>query len=147
MGPIGFHDEIQRMLSAYLDDELTQADSQRVRLHVEDCPECAATLQQMRELRELTAAVAFAEPPQERMDRIERTLSVRAPRRTGWLLILGGLTAWLAYAAVLAWGNWPPRTDEIIAGTIAIGVVLLFISVLRTRLIELPHDRYRRVKR
>ena len=34
----------------------------------------------------------------------------------------------------------------IVIGAIVIGLVLIFVSVLRQRLLELPHDRYKGVK-
>ncbi len=141
------HEKMQRLLSPFLDDELTQGESRRVRVHVEDCRECAATLEEMRHLRSLTASVQFAEPPEDRMAQIERSLSVRMPRQAGWAMIVAGLLAWVAYAAVLAWRAWPPGLQELMAGAIIIGLILLFVSVVRQRMIELPEDRYRRVKK
>ena len=48
------HEEIQQMLSAYLDCELTQADRQRVRLHLEECAECRSAFEEMKALKRLT---------------------------------------------------------------------------------------------
>jgi len=82
------------------------------------------------------------------MDAIAEKLSVQAPRRFGWTLVVLGLTIWLVYAAVLALRNlrWP-TLPELLAGVVVVGVVLLFISVLWQRLLERPHDRYRKVKK
>lgn len=142
------HEELKGMLSAYLDQELTQAASQRVRIHLEDCAGCRETLRQFRELQRLTAQVRFPDPPEEKMEELERRISVRAPRGLGWLLVLGGLAAWLIYALAMAVLHWrPPTPEEMLGGAIGLGVLLLFISVLRQRLLELPHDRYRSVKK
>jgi len=142
------HEELKGMLSAYLDQELTQAAGQRVRIHLEDCPECRETLRQLQGLQRLTAQVEFPDPPEEKMQELERRLSVRAPRGLGWLLVSGGLAAWVVYALFMAMLHWrPPTVEEMLGGAVALGVLLLFVSVLRQRLLEIPHDRYRSVKK
>jgi anti-sigma factor RsiW len=142
------HDELSRMVSAYLDGELTQAESQRVRIHIEDCGECARAYAEMTRLRNLTAEVMFPEPPEDQWEEVSAQLSVSAPRQTGWLLIIAGLVFWVGYLAVTAWRNlrWP-EPEEAIAGAVIVGFALLAISVVRQRWIEYPRDRYRRVKK
>lgn len=142
------HDQVQPMLSAHLDGELTQADSQRVRIHLEDCADCRQALAELARVRELAADLRFADPPEEKMDELEKKLSVRAPRRLGWLLFVIGLAGWTGYAAWLfvtdpATATW----QKLLTGAVVIGLVLLLVSVLRQRLLEVPHDRYRGVKR
>jgi anti-sigma factor RsiW len=144
----GKHDEIREMLSAYLDKELTQSEDQRVRIHLEDCTACAREYADLRVLQAAAQAVRFPEPPEEAMDELERRLSVRGTRALGWIMIGLGALAWLSYALVMAVLNWrPPTVEEMVASAIVIGMLLLFGSVFRERLLQLPHDRYRRVKR
>jgi len=142
------HEQILGMLSAYLDGELTQADNQRVRLYVEQNEEARTALDEMLELQQLTSSIRFANPPEDVMDAFEQRLTVQAPRRFGWALVIAGLLAWLAYAAVLALRSprWP-TVPELLVGAVVVGFVLLFLSVLRQRWLERPHDRYRKVKR
>lgn len=141
------HEEVSQLLSAYLDDELTQAESQRVRIHLEDCPECRQTVHEMEVLRETARSIEFPRPTQAEMDSLDQRLSVRVPRIGGWLLILLAIGIWVGYAT---W-RFLTRPDlgfgELVAAAFVVGVVLLVISVLRQRLLELPHDRYRRVRR
>lgn len=141
------HENIAPLLSAFLDGELTQADSQRVRLHLEDCPECRAQLDQLAGLQRLTAAIAFP-APDDRLDNLAARLSVRGPRRLGWIVLAVGLAAWIVYAVVLAIMNLrPPTVAELLGGALVLGIVLLFLSVVRQRYLEYHTDRYRRVKR
>lgn len=135
------------MLSAFLDGELTQAESQRVRLHLEGCPECRAQLDQMARLQRATAALEFP-GPDERLDGLAERLSVRGPRGAGWLFLVVGLAAWLLYGIVLAIMNWRrPTVPELLVAALVVGMVLLFLSVVWQRYLEYPTDRYRRVKR
>jgi predicted anti-sigma-YlaC factor YlaD len=142
------HEETRRQLSAFLDGELHQAEDQRVRLHLEDCAECRAHFDELRGLHEVTSGLRFVEPPEDRMDELERRLSVSAPRAMGWTLIVIGFLVWLSYAVYLFVvdpdvANWQKLT----VAAIGIGAVLLLVSVARQRWLELPSDRYRGVKR
>jgi len=144
----GQHEEIRQMLSAYLDNELTQGAAQRVRVHLEDCEECRRVFDEMARLQEMTRNLAFAEPPEARMKELEKSLSVQAPRRLGWLFVVAGVVAWLIYGAVTYVRHWrPPTVEELISSAVAIGFVLLFVSVAVERLRQLPHDRYRRIEK
>lgn len=142
------NEQILGMLSAYLDGELTQADDQRVRLYVEQNEEARRALDEMRQLQQVTSGMRFASPPEEIMDALEHRVTVRAPRGLGWLLVLAGLVSWLLYAAVVALRNlrWP-TLPELLSGAIVAGFILLFLSVLRQRWLERPHDRYRKVRK
>jgi len=142
------HEEMLGMLSAYLDGELTQADNQRVRLFLEENEEARQTYEEMRRLQQLTAQIQFGDPNEAAMEAIEERLSVQAPRRFGWALVAVGFLLWLAYGAVLALRHprWP-TLPELFSGAVAIGLLLLFVSVLRQRLLERPLDRYRKVKK
>lgn len=142
------HEEVKNLLSAFLDGELTQAGHQRVRIHLEDCEECRAELQQLRELKNLTGSLEFVDPPEDKMREFEQRLSVQAPRRLGWGLLLAGVVVWVAYAVYLfATSPTLPSWEKLTVGAVVIGLVLLLISVARQRWLELPHDRYRGVKR
>ena len=142
------HVRIGGMLSAFLDGELTQAESQRVSLHLEDCPGCREALEEMRKIQRITAGAEFGAPPGEWADEVAGRLSVEGTRRSGWLLIAAGLAAWAVYAlAILLVNLRPPTLAELMAGAVVLGVVLLFLSVARQRWLEYPKDRYRRVKR
>lgn len=142
------HEEIRQLLSAYLDRELTQAEDQRVRIHLEDCEECRRACEELARLQELTRSLEFEEPPEARMKELEKSLSVQAPRRLGWLFILAGLAAWLIYGAVTWVRHWrPPTVEELIASAVVIGFVMLLVSVVIERVRQLPHDKYRRIEK
>jgi predicted anti-sigma-YlaC factor YlaD len=140
--PTGF-DEPQ--LSGYLDRELTQAETQRVRLHLEDCPSCRALLADLAGVRAASRATPFRPPPDDQWDERPRTAASFLARRVGWTLVV----AWLA--AVAAYALWQLATApeglevKLAVFSIVAGPVLLFLSVLFDRLRTLRTDRYRRV--
>jgi hypothetical protein len=127
---------------------LVLADSQRVRIHLEECADCREQVAQLERLKRLTGELVFPDPPEEKMEQLARRLSVRATRGLGWILICGGAVALLLYSLVMALLHWrPPTFREVLCGAVVIGFLLLFFSVLRERWLELPHDRYRSVKK
>lgn len=142
------HEKILAMLSPYLDGELTQADSQRVRLYLEENEEARQAFREMKELQQLTSTMKFRDPSEETMEAMELRLSVQAPRRFGWGMVIIGLVAWMIYAAVLFLRNpRMPTTPELLTGGVITGLVMVFVSVLRQRVLERPHDRYRKVRK
>lgn len=142
------HEQVQTMLSAYLDNELTQADTQRVRLHLEDCEDCRDAFRQLQQLRHLTADMTFVDPQEDKMNELQQRLSVRAPLRAGWGFLLAGVLGWIAYALFLLFTNPPAMTPEnLIVGAIFVGLALLLVAAVRRRWLELPGDRYRGVKK
>lgn len=140
--PIGF-DEI--LLSGYLDRELTQGETQRVRLHLEDCPSCRALLAELTRLREATRTTPFRPPADDQWDERPRGAASFLARRAGWTLIV----AWLGAITVFAvWQLARAPEDlwvKVAVFSLAAGPVLLFLSVLADRLRTLRTDRYRRV--
>jgi anti-sigma factor RsiW len=141
-------EEVERMISAYLDGELTQAESQRVRLLIEDHPDYQKAYEEMRQLQQLTHAMPMPHPPEERIFEIERRISVVAPRRVGFYALWGGLAMWLVYLVVLFFRHLRmPTPGETIASVFVFGLVSLFVSVAVQRWQELPHDRYRRIRK
>jgi anti-sigma factor RsiW len=142
------NEALDKMLSAYLDGELTQADDQRVRIYLEDSEEARAELRELEELKRMTTSLAFAPPPDDRLDELARSLSVRAPRKLGWFLLLFGVAmVILAFAVKLLLAPDVPLAVKAVYGTIGGGFLLLFGSVARQRWLEAPFDRYRGVNR
>jgi len=135
----------EELLSGYLDGALTQGDRQRVRLHLEDCPDCRARFQEMTTLREATMTTRFAIPADDQWDETPRGALSLWSRRLGWALVVtwaAGLACFLLWQ--IAAGPESLLEKTVIFGGI-LGVVLLFISVLSDRLRAIPTDRYTQV--
>lgn len=140
--PTAFDDAL---LSGYIDRELTQADAQRVRLHLEDCATCRAILDELAGLRKASRSTPFVPVPDDQWNERPRgTLSLFA-RRLGWVIVV----AWLVTLAAV--GVWELLVSpgslglKLLAAAAVGGPALLFVSVLVDRLRTLPTDRYRSV--
>jgi anti-sigma factor RsiW len=135
----------EELLSGYLDGELTQAEEQRVRIHIEDHPEARALLAEMTRMRDATLSTTFQSPDDGQWDERPRGLPSLLARGAGWVLTL----VWLL--AVSAYGLWQLATapDALVLKLSVFGGLsgagLLFVSVLLDRLRDAGTDRYRRV--
>ena len=138
----------EALLSAYLDDELTQEESQRVRLHLEECASCRTTFEEMKEIREATMTTPFSGFDDGQWDERPRGGVSRLLRGAGWLLILGWILGvsfigFREFAAAPAMGGF----ELLLVGGLVGGTVLLFLSILIDRLQTYKTDRYRRVQK
>ena len=139
---------VGEMLSGFIDGELTQQDGQRVRLHCENCADCRDEMERLKDIRKRVgqATLSNLDPAvwRERMD----DNAVKTTRRAGWLLLIGGaligggLLAWEVFSGV----SELSLLEKVIFGGIYGGLLLLFISVLRQRLIERKTDKYKDVE-
>lgn len=137
----------ESLLSGYLDGELTQADSQRVRLRLESDPAARALFEEMHRIRAAARSTRLPLPVDEEWNEAPRTRGSRWLRGSGWLLVVG-----LALATA-ALGGWALVTADqewwqtaLAVGFVA-GPVLLLSSALVDRLKVAGRDRYRRVRK
>jgi anti-sigma factor RsiW len=135
----------EALLSGYVDGELTQAESQRVRIFIEDHPEAARQVAEIRRLRQAARSTSFHFPADSQWD--ERP---RGPL-SGLLRRSGGLAMFAVLAAALVLGLWQlavsplPVVVKVLAFAGLSGFLALFGSVLVDRLRVAATDRYRRV--
>jgi len=141
-------ENINDKLSGYLDNELTQADQQMVEIHVRSCPTCNKILDETRQVRNAISKSQVApELEDQEWDKIMQDLPAKTTAGIGWLFFIAGAIS------LSGLGLWEYFGDDSIpiwfrlsAAALGFGLLLLFSSVLRQRLIALPHDKYKDVK-
>ncbi|MEO1529324.1 MAG: zf-HC2 domain-containing protein [Planctomycetota bacterium] len=141
-------DAVSEMLSGFIDDELTQSDFQRVEVHLRSCEQCRRTLEEMRQLR---AAVRESQDdvrfPDEVWETLMNDLPAKTSRGIGWLLLISGT---VSLTGLAAWEFFieseEPIYVRLMVAAIFGGLLFLFLSVLRQRLVARKTDRYREVK-
>jgi hypothetical protein len=138
---------VGEQLSGYLDGELTQQQRQRVRLHLEECAECAHLLEELTTLRARTGESDLSGLGADRWRENMNEPGVALSRGLGWLLLIG------AGVMIGAIGVFKFLTDpglgagwKILVSAFYLGWLGLFISVLRQRLIERRSDPYKDVE-
>lgn len=137
----------EELLTGYLDRALPQGQTQRVRIHLEDCSECRTLYEEMALLRETARTTRFEVPDDSEWPEAPRTPVGRWSRSAGWVLVI----AWLIVSgAVALWRFFQYAADPLevfLVLGLPGGFVLLFVSVLLDRLRDLETDRYRGVHR
>lgn len=146
--------QVQAQLSAYIDDELTQQDQQRLYVHLQHCPECQGELTELLSLRSAVRSSELAGMP-TLDDKVLRQLQQDRPSRwlswIGWSLVitsgivLGTFFIWQFIAELLADSTAPKWLMWAILAFYG-GFAVLFFSVLRQRLITRKTDKYKKVQ-
>lgn len=137
----------EALLTGYLDGVLTQADDQRVRLHLEDCADCRRLIDEMRETREATMTTRFELPADDQWNETPRGLASRLSFGLGWTLLLIWGVGILGLVAGHIWSDGMPLIEKLLLFGGVSGAALLFLSVLIDRLKTMRNDPYRRVEK
>lgn len=137
----------EELLTGYLDGVLTQADDQRVRLHLEECAVCSRLIDEMRETREATMSTRFELPTDDQWNEAPRGLASGLSFGLGWILLLIWAVGMLGLVVGHLWSGDLPLIEKLLLFGGLSGVGLLFLSVLIDRLKVMRNDPYRRVQK
>lgn len=137
----------ETLLSGFVDGVLTQADEQRVRLCLEDCPTCRRQVEEIRQLREVTMSAEFKVPPDDQWSERARTGGSRLSIGAGWIIVVVWAVAFGGYAAWELWTSDEPLLGKLIVFGGWTGFGLLLLGVLLDRLKAMKTDRYREVEK
>ena len=140
-------EDINELLSGYVDNELTQQQSQRVALHLENCEACRANLAQMEQLKTAIQGSAVPELEADRIDAILNDPKAKLAENLGWMAVIIGVSIALAYAIVGFFGATDISVAEkIVTSLIWGGLSGVFIAVVRQQLLARKTDKYKGVK-
>jgi anti-sigma factor RsiW len=132
----------------YLDGEMSAEERLAFERHGADCNECGEQLKQFTELDTMTRRITMKDPTDEFWERYWKSIYRRIERKTAWVCIIAGLAMLVAFALHEAMQSLRVITFEKIAFLlVAIGGVLLLISLIRERFHQYRVDPYRDVKR
>ena len=137
----------QALLSGYLDDVLTQQDTQRVRLHLESCTSCSHLVKEMKTTREATMTSTFATPPDDQWDERPRGGLSRLSFGLGWAILIVWFVAITGFTLGQLWSGPESLTEKLLIFSALAAITLLLLSVLIDRLKRLGSDRYRRIEK
>ena len=74
-------------------------------------------------------------------------VNARVTRPIGWILVVAGLAVWLSYGVYVFSTSPSDPWEKMATGAIAIGILMLFASVIWERYQEWQRDPYRDVHR
>ncbi len=138
----------QELISGYLDHELTQQENQQVRVHLETCQECQAVYHDLKTIKTSMGKLEYPECEEQKMDKILQDPTANKISIVGWLLVIIPLAILFIYHlyTIFTVGGFSLFSIKTIILLLEAGALLLFIGVLRQRLIARKTDKYRKVK-
>jgi len=134
-------------VSAFIDGELTQQQCQFLAQHLEGCAQCRKLRDDLLKLRNMVGQSRWENPSQRQLEKIMNDFTARATAISGWILLLIGLLPAALYGLYEFFARPEiPLWLRITYGAAALGLGLLFASVLRQRLINRKTDKYTQVQ-
>ncbi len=132
-------------LMRYLDGELPPEERQRVDAGLATSTELQREVAIFRALKSDFQELSFH--PADRHTSVWDRVNARVTRPIGWLLLVAGLAVWLTYGVYLFASSPSDPWEKLATGAIAIGILILFASVIWERYREWLRDPYKDVHR
>ena len=130
-----------------LDGELGAQERTEYELHVQGCEECAKELHDMGRIVRLTDELRLKKPDEEFWSNYWKGIYRRLERGTGFFLLVIGLIAVVLYGIYEAFTSPEFLTVKGIGtAVILLGLLIVFLSVVRERFHESKDDPYKGVK-
>lgn len=137
--------DFQDLISGYLDDELSAEDRIRLEEQMQRDPALREEYEQMKLTVETADRARYADPPEEDWDAFMQGVYNRAERGFGWALIVLGAAVWTAIGAYyFVMDSWTDAVTKLLVAAPIVGLVVLFVSILRQRMHVARRDRYSR---
>lgn len=145
-------DRARRLMMGALDDELAPGEREELDRLLASDAELAREWERLRRTREVTESMRMRQPPIEVWDGYWDGIYNRIERGLGWILVSAGAIV------LLGWGTWRvvealladlsvPVPIKLAVLAVALGAVVLFVSVVRERWLLRDKDPYRSVLR
>lgn len=137
----------ETLISGHLDGELTQADDQRVRIHIKGCDHCRRLFDELTTMREAAMTTRFDVPADDQWNESPRGGLSSASRAIGWVTAVVWLVAVTGFGLWHAWQGTESLLERLLVFGGLSALALLFISVLADRIATAKTDRYLEVKK
>lgn len=138
----------RELMTASLDDELTQDGLRELEAHVSECESCRNELANMKQLGDLLDAIELPKPSEEDMMKYWPSVYARIERGMGWSLLVIGLVIWVGYG-IFAFITSPgiEAVTKLLIALPVVGILMLLVSVVRERYYVSKRERYGEVER
>jgi predicted anti-sigma-YlaC factor YlaD len=146
------HETLKKLISSYLDGEVSEEERKLVEAHLEDCPECSEEYREMKTLEEVMGKMRVKEPPKEAWKLYTESVYSRLERGIGWILLSIGAMIILFFAGyqMVKGFVFDPTIPVIVKAGILLGmggVVVLLVSVIRERIFVNRRERYKEIEK
>lgn len=145
-------ERVNRLMMAALDGEISPDERRELEGTLERNPEIRREWEMMSRLKEVTGAMTYKQPPEEVWDRYWTSVFNRIERGIGWILISLGSVVLLTYGAwkwlEALWGEAGlPLFVKLAIMAVAVGLLVLAVSVIREKLFTYRRDPYKEIER
>lgn len=140
-------EKTQELISGYIDQELTQQQSQLARVHIETCEECRQLYQDLLAIKKSMGNIRYPECEEVKVDTILNEPTSKWMSMIGWIMVIMGYLGFLVWQLFTFYSEPSvPGWLKVLVFLIEAGFLLLLGSVLRQRLIASKTDKYNKVK-
>lgn len=142
----------RHLMMAALDDEITPEERQELDALLQRDETLRAEWQELTHVKEATSMLAYPQPPDDVWDTYWTSVYNRLERGIAWILvsvgtvILAGWAGWEVIQAIAA-DSEIPLFAKVSMLAVVLGIVILFVSVVREKLRVRAHDPFKEVKR
>ena len=137
-------DIVEEKLSGYLDGELSQQQSQQLRIHLESCASCKDLHSELNNLKNAIKTIQCDGGEEAILEKIMNDLDAGKKQQWGWRLVIVGAVMLVGYAFIgFVFSSEINSFEKLAIGLLGLGGILLFLSVLRQRLIASKTDKYK----
>ena len=137
--------QFQPMMSGHLDGELDDDSARKLQKHLAECPRCSAEYQKLARIVAASDRLRIEIPPDEVWDTFLAGTYNRIERKTGWVAFVVGAVALVVLGIWLFMMEpWASALVKILIAVPVVGLLIIFVSVLRERLFLAKIDRYSR---
>lgn len=134
-------------LMAYLDGEMTPKARKEFEELLEKHPEWREQVGELAGVVDAAKSLRLRAPGSKTWDNYWQEIDSRLERRLGWTVALIGAVVLIlvGFFKVVVYA----QNDFVRAGIFLVGagLTILFVTVLRGRMLELPRDRYKRIRK
>ncbi len=145
-------ERIRGLMMAALDNECSAADRQVLEQALEKNPALQREWRDLQRVKEVTSMVSVRKPPDEIWADYWTQVYARNERRVAWVLVS------LGTIVLLSWGLWQgilhvladqslPGFIKLAIAFLAVGLVILAVSVVREKLFVNRRDPYKDIQR
>jgi len=139
-------------MMAALDGEISPDERRELEGTLERNPEIRREWEMMSRLKEVTGAMTYKQAPEEVWDRYWTSVFNRIERGIAWILVSVGSVVLLAYGAwkwlEVLWGDAGlPMLVKLAVMAVAVGLLVLAVSVIREKLFTYRRDPYKEIER
>ncbi len=145
-------DKFQPLMMEYLDGELDHQSRKLVDRHLAECSACRREWESLLKIKKITSDMQFIQPEKEVWKMYWDQVYNRIERGLGWILLSIGSIILLSYGVFnfiqdFLKDSQEPLGIKIAVASAILGVIILFISVLRERLFIRKTDKYKEIEK